>query len=130
MEQVQSSSDVVLNVAAMVATAGAATPALRAAQSAGRTARRNLGRTAREQLKAQAQTQMQNAMKWEKRGKHIERGQGWLDNASNMNQASEMLVSAYEKGEFDFTTLVPSVADVEPTGVLAVVSSFNKPICR
>jgi len=130
MEQVQSSADVALNVAALVATAGAATPAMRAAQTAGRTARRNLTKTARDQLKEQAKNQLQAGLKWQKRGKNVERAQGWLENGSNVNQASEMLVTSYEKGEFDFTTLAPSVADVEPTGILAVVNSFNKPICR
>ena len=130
IEQVQSTADVALNVAALVATAGAATPALRAAQSAGRSARRTLTKTARDQLKEQAKNQLQNAMKWQKRGKQIARGQGYLDDASNLNQASELLVTSYEKGEFDFMSLAPSVADVEPTGVLAVVNSFNKPICR
>ena len=130
IEQVQSSADVALNVAALVATAGAATPALRTAQTAGRSARRTLTRTARDQMKDQVKNQLQNAMKWQKRGKQIQRAQGYLDNASNLNQASELLVTSYEKGEFDFMSLAPSVADVEPTGVLAVVNAFNKPICR
>ena len=130
IEQVQSSADLTLNVVALVASAGSATPALRAAQSAGRTARRSLTKTARDQLKTQAKNQMENALKWQKRGRNIERAQGWLENASNMNQAAEMLVDTYDKGEFDFTTLIPSAADVEPTGILSVVSSFNKPICR
>jgi hypothetical protein len=119
-----------LNVAALIVSAGSASPALRQAQAAGRSARRSLTKTARDQMKDQVKNQLQNAMKWQKRAKQIQRAQGYLDNASNLNTASELLVTSYEKGEFDFMSLVPSVADVEPTGVLAVVNSFNKPICR
>ena len=127
IEQVQSSADLALNVAALILSAGSASPALRQAQTAGRSARRSLTKTARDQMKDQVKNQLQNAMKWQKR---VAKAQRYLDNASNVTQASELLVTSYEKGEFDFMSLVPSVADVEPTGVLAVVNSFNKPICR
>jgi hypothetical protein len=129
LDQVESSSGVALNVASLVTTGGAATPALRAAQAAGRSARRNLTAAARQQLKRQASDQLQNAMQWQRRQANVSRAQGWLDNAENLDQAAELMVSAYEKGEFDFTALTPSLADVEPTGVLAMVRSFNKPIC-
>ena len=130
IEQVQSSTELTLNIAALIVSAGTASGPLRAAQTAGRSARRQLSKTARDQLKQQAKNQLENGLKWQRKMKNIERAQGWLDNASNVNTASEMLVTKYETGEFDFTTLAPSVADVEPTGVLAVVNSFNKPICK
>lgn len=129
MEQVQSSADVALNVAALVATAGTATPAIRAAQTAGRTARSNLSRVARRQLQDQIEGQLQNALRWQRRQANVGRSQGWLNTGQNVTEAADMLVEAYEEGTFDFMSLAPSVADVEPTGVLAVVNSFNKPIC-
>ena len=53
-----------------------------------------------------------------------------MEKAGNVHKAAEILVDAREKGRFDYTTLIPSVADVEPTGILSTVNSFNKPICR
>jgi hypothetical protein len=129
MEQVQSSSEVALNVVALVTTAGAGNAGIKAARTAGKAAQKNLTRTARDQLKRQAKDQAQNALKWYRRNQKVTKVQGWLEKGSNMESYSEMMVDAYEKGEFDFTQLAPSVADVEPTGVLAVVNAFNKPIC-
>lgn len=130
MEQVQSTADLALNVASLVTTGGAATPALRAAQTAGRGARQQLTAQARAQLRRQAREQLENGLAWQRRDRQVSQAQGWLENGQNLETASLLMVDAYEKGEFDFTQLTPSVADVEPTGVLAVVRSFNKPICR
>ena len=129
MEQVQSSTEVALNVVALVTTADAGNAAIKAARTAGKAAQRNLTRTARDQLKKQAKDQAENALKWYRRKQNVSKVRGWLEKESNLESYSEMMVDAYEKGEFDCTQLAPSVADVEPTGVLAVVNSFNKPIC-
>jgi hypothetical protein len=130
MEQVQSSADVVINVASLVTTAGAATPAIKAAQAAGQSARRSLSSAARQALKKQAVDQIQNAMRWRRAHKAVERAGDFLDTTGSAEKLAEMLVTSYENGEFDFTVLIPSVADVEPTGMLALVNAFNKPICR
>ena len=130
MDQVQSSAEVALNVAALIASAGASSSAMRAAETAGRSARQSASKAARDQIKSQAKHQLENAMKWQKRVQRVERVQGWLEKAGNVDKAAEILVDAREKGQFDYTTLIPSVADVEPTGILSMVNSFNKPICR
>lgn len=54
----------------------------------------------------------------------------WLEQPANINRYANTMLGAYEKGEFDFTQLVPSAADFDPTGVLGVVNAFNKPICK
>lgn len=129
MEQVQSSTDVALNVVALVTTAGAGNAALKSARLAGKSAQKSLTKAARKQLREQAKDQALNGLKWMKRNKRVGNVQGWLEKGENVEKYSEMMVDAYEKGEFDFTQLAPSVADVEPTGVLSVVNAFNKPIC-
>lgn len=50
------------------------------------------------------------------------------DDAEHLEMASEALVTAYEKGEFDFETLF-EWESLDPTGIASVVKAFNKPIC-
>jgi hypothetical protein len=130
IDQVQSSAELALNVAALVASAGTASAELRMAETAGRQARTQLTRAARQQLEQQAQREIKNVLAAQARKQSVENAGKWLGRAENVNTAAKLLVDAKENGQFDFTSLVPtSVADAEPTGILAVVRSFNKPIC-
>src|SRR5262245_28960205 len=79
LDRAQSSSDLTLNVASLIATAGTVTPLLRAAQAAGRAARPMLTRAARDRLRRQAKAQLANALRWQRRSRTIDRAHGWLD---------------------------------------------------
>ncbi|MFN7919619.1 MAG: RICIN domain-containing protein [Bryobacteraceae bacterium] len=132
IDQVQSTADVVLNVASLVVTAGAATPAIQAARLAAKQAgKRTLTAVARKELKDKAIEAIERGIRAGRTLRKIDAIQGKLDDAGQISDTAEVMVKAYEEGEFDWTSLVPTtVADFDPTGILAVVKAFNKPICK
>src|SRR5215510_6121092 len=87
LDRVQSSSELTLNVTSLIASAGTVAPLLRAAQTAGRAAKPTLTRAARDRLRRQAKAHLDNALRWQRRSETIDRSKGWLDDASNLNQA-------------------------------------------
>lgn len=134
-EQVAASADVALNVAALVGTAGTANGALRAAQLGRRQAmqmgRRQLSSQARSAMKGQIRERIDSIVARQVRYTNASDTAVYLGDQENRERTAELLVAAQEAGEFDFLSLLPqSVADVEPTGVLALVNSFNKPLCQ
>lgn len=132
INQVQSAADVALNVTSLVATAGAAAPALQAARlTAKALGKRVLNSQTRSTLKTQAENAIRASIQANKTLKRIGNVQAKLETAADISDAAELLVQAYEQGEFDWTALVPTtVADFDPTGILSLVGAFNKPICK
>jgi hypothetical protein len=132
IEQVGSTADLALNVTSLVLTGGAATPLLRTAQVAGKKlAKKGLQAGARAAMKASFKQSVKEARDWAKRQvSRPKTAEDWWEKAGNLETAAELFVTSYENGEFDWQSLVPSAADVEPTGILAVVNAFAKPICK
>lgn len=133
LEQVQLSTEVVLNVALLVTTAGAGNAGIKAAKLGGKSVQKNLTNQAKNQLRDQAKQQALKTRQWLQQQKNVKRAQDmatWLEQPANVDMYANNMLTVYEKGEFDFTQLVPSAADFDPTGVLGVVNAFNKPICK
>lgn len=132
INQVQSVTDVALNITSLIATAGAAAPALQAARLTAKTlGKRVLTAQTRSAFKVQAENAIKASLQASRRLNKISKVQDKLSNAEDISAAAELLVKAYEEGEFDWTTLVPTtVADFDPTGILSVVGAFNKPVCK
>lgn len=133
LEQVQSSTEVALNVAALITTAGAGNAGIKAAKLGGKSVQKNLTKQAKDQLLDQAKQQALKTRQWLQQQSNVKKAQdmaSWLEQPANINRYANTMLGAYEKGEFDFTQLVPSAADFDPTGVLGVVNAFNKPICK
>ena len=82
-------------------------------------------------MKASFKQSVKEARDWAKRQvSRPKTAEDWWEKAGNLETAAELFVTSYENGEFDWQSLVPSAADVEPTGILAVVNAFAKPICK
>ena len=113
LKQVLSTTEVAVNVGLLVTTGGAANAGLKAAQTTARvTGRTVLSASARQSAKAAYKSKLaQSAARQRLR---------MADNVLDL--ASEALVESKVDGEFDFEML-------DPTGVVAVVNAFNKPIC-
>lgn len=127
--QVLSSGEVVLNVGALVTTGGAANGALQAARTAARTAgKKALSVSAREAAKQRIKSKLQESARWQARQGQLGRAADVWEDAEHLEMVSATLVTAYEKGEFDFETLF-QWEDLDPTGIASVVKAFNKPIC-
>ena len=132
INQVESTASIALNVASLVLTAGAATPAINLARQAAKNAgKRTLSAIARKEMKDRAEETIRKALTARRNLGKIEKIQGKLDDAAQVSDNAELMVKAYEDGEFDWTILVPTtLADFDPTGILSVVQAFNKPICK
>jgi hypothetical protein len=141
-DQVMSTADVVLNIAALVGTGGSANVGLKAAQRVRRQAMHATAREAvsyaertgrrvgKDELKKQLEERVDSIIK-----RHARYNGGdtteFLSDSGYRRQLVEALVQAHEAKQFDFMAIMPqSVADVEPTGALALVAAFNKPLCQ
>src|ERR1044072_5306631 len=114
MQQIESSTDLVLNVAALISGAGA--PAKAAVNAAKNTAEQ----TGKSIISREARQAAIRAVRQKLQEQAREEGKDLSDEA--LDHAAEMLQRAKEAGEFDWTVL-------DPTGVSAVVMAFYKPIC-
>lgn len=132
-DMITETANMVIDVSNLILTGGAATPALRAARKAAKAAGRiSMSAAQKAAHKAAIRKQLDNAVQYAERksGKKQRLEDAAEVAANNTDKIADALVDALEKGEFDYRELIPTVADVEPTGFLAVVRSFNKPICR
>ena len=123
LESVESSTDMALNVAALVATAGAGAPAITAARTAART-------TIKKVTKEMVKEQLKGALVKMARDQVNQRANAMLDNDESLDKAAAALAKANNEGQLNWQVMIPSVADFDPTGVMAVVNAFNKPLCR
>lgn len=114
IKQIESSTDLALNVAALISGAGA--PAKAALNAAKNTAKQ----TGRSIVSKEARQVAIEAIRRKLREQARQEGKDLSDEA--LDHAAEMLQRAKEAGEFDWTSL-------DPTGVSAVVMAFYKPIC-
>jgi hypothetical protein len=132
IEQVQSTADIAINVAGLVLTGGTANAAYNAARTAGRLAgKKVLAAEARQLMKKELEDHITSALSKANKLRKVANTSRKLDQASQVSDTAEVLVKAYEEGEFDWKTLVPTTAaDVDPTGILGLVRAFNKPICQ
>lgn len=112
VDMVTSTGMVVLNVAALILTAGAGSAAVKAGMvaksAAGAVAKKTVSQAAIAAAKSHIQ---KNAVKL-----------GVALSTDALNLASKATAQAKEDGEFDYTVL-------DPTGIAAVIQAFNKPIC-
>jgi hypothetical protein len=129
---VQSTADIALNIAGLVLTGGTANAAYSAARTAGRLAgKKALAAEARQLMKKELEDHITSALSKADKLRKVANTSRKLDQASQVSDTAEVLVKAYEEGEFDWKTLVPTTAaDVDPTGILGLVRAFNKPICQ
>lgn len=131
VDQVSSTAQAALNIGSLVATAGAATPLLQAGKIAAKAAgKRSLTAVQRQTMKNQIIDHLDKAKKLLKPSKtdiYISLGQ---EGADSTTQLAELMVKAYEDGEFDWQSLLPTAADLDPTGLLSVIKAFNKPVCK
>jgi hypothetical protein len=131
VEQVQSTAEMVLNVSSLIATAGAATPMIQAGKVAAKTAgKRTLSAAQKQAMQREIVDHLEKAAEKLKPSKRDVVVSGVQDGANDFTGVANMLVTAYEDGEFDWHSLVPTAADLDPTGFLSVIRAFNKPVCR
>jgi hypothetical protein len=131
IEQVESTAMAALNIASLIGTGGAATPLLQAGKLAAKSVgKRSLTAAERQLMKQQIKSHLDDATKIltpSQRDIYVSLGQEGVDNSTNL---AELLVKAYEDGEFDWHSLIPTAADLDPTGFLSIVRAFNKPVCQ
>lgn len=125
VKQVESTGELALNVGLLATTGGAGSAALKAAQTSARTAGKTvLSQAARQAAKNTFKAQLKRSVA----RRRLESAERVLNDASTLETLAEAAVNAQQNGELDWQVLF-SMEDVDPTGVLAVVNSFNKPIC-
>ncbi|MEZ5347372.1 MAG: hypothetical protein R2681_17635 [Pyrinomonadaceae bacterium] len=114
IEMVVKTGVMTLNVSALIASAGAAGPAVAVGQQVAKSVG---GKVAVEVGKAVA---VKKAKEWLIKGQQESGQPSMTEDALNM--AAEALVNSKRAGEFDYTAL-------DPTGIAAVVRAFNQPNC-
>jgi hypothetical protein len=135
VKQVQSTGELAVNIGLLVSTGGAGSAALKAAQTTAKsTGRTVLSQAARQSAKQAFKTKLRQSAT-RQRVKNAKEAYDAVNDIANspqneqaLDNLAEAFVNAKEKGELD-TDVLFAMEDADPTGVLAVVNAFNKPIC-
>jgi hypothetical protein len=123
VSQVQATGELAVNFGLLATSGGAASAGFAAARAAGKAA----GKTVLSQAaRAAAKNTIKNRLRNSAARRNLDRADQALGNAAALEDLAEALVRGKEEGEFDYETLL---ADLDPTGIAAVVNAFNRPIC-
>ena len=108
-DQVNSTIDLVLNVADLIATGGEAGPELKMAESQARNAgKRALTQEAKDLMTSQAKSAIQKAKSYMKPKDAREAVGNFMDTEEHVTSLAQMLVQGYQDGTFDWTAFLPS----------------------